>query len=766
MITLKRKTLPVQIKRWVAGFLLAISVCYVTAQVKPIDFGSCTIHGINTFNDATIHTQVVNPNGEVNINVKYLLPLEEMEKITKQIKELKSLQAEVTFQQLSLKERETYIKEKEDLLLKRQVEADRVRKVNENIQENIDLAKKQFQKELKKARLEFEEALGSIPGSLKDNDPLKNKIEELRTVGKSIIGSAENCMTEDFTIYSIKDSLTQKTIYGFSLQEIKNDPNYVFIDRFINGLARVKRNNKYGFYNSKGELVIPFKYDFAESFRENYTLVKNYGRWFLIDKNENKLIDFAEVEKIGNNDRKIKDVKYFGKNLFEVDYNGSTYLYSEEGMIIVGPVDRISPFKKAGYFRVTNDYERGIINENGKWIVPVRYEWISEFNSKGLAIVSKEERRIINWAIETIRLYGLINLSGQEVIPSKYSSISIMDTCGLFLLEDRQKNYGIANSYGKIILDVEYTYIKTFDSFGLSKFRKKQKFGVVDVNGSIVIPPEYYELGEFNQYGLAKFIKEFQSFEGIINTKGQIIVPASKFYSIGPYNEYGYAVSEIADKKIMPINLSKQASRAESPYGVINTKGEVLVENVWRSIAFFQNNGELFLVSNSSYEIRSEEGYNRKKGTKNEYDIEYWQGNIGLVDKAGVIMHKPQFSKVYKFDDNGYAKVEKGDYSCGLINKKGELVLDCKYANIIDSFDESNTAIVSKGSYYSSGKGVVNTNGLEFIPCIFESIQRTEGGYSVKKGEKTFELDIQGKCISNNIAEFQEILEVHYKKDK
>ena len=69
-------------------------------------------------------------------------------------------------------------------------------------------------------------------------------------------------------------------------------------DRFSNGLARFIQNSKIGFYNDKGEIIIPAKWTFAESFEhkkarvcigcqkiqdgEHYSY-KN-GKWFFIDQ--------------------------------------------------------------------------------------------------------------------------------------------------------------------------------------------------------------------------------------------------------------------------------------------------------------------------------------------------------------------------------------------------------------------------------------------------------------------------------------------------
>ena len=46
----------------------------------------------------------------------------------------------------------------------------------------------------------------------------------------------------------------------------------------------VKNNDKYGFVNQKGKLVIPLKYDSASSFDENTTSVRLGDERFEINK--------------------------------------------------------------------------------------------------------------------------------------------------------------------------------------------------------------------------------------------------------------------------------------------------------------------------------------------------------------------------------------------------------------------------------------------------------------------------------------------------
>ena len=59
--------------------------------------------------------------------------------------------------------------------------------------------------------------------------------------------------------------------------------------RFFEGLAAVEQNDKWGFINTKGEVVIPCIYDFAWAFSEGLAEVKQNGKGSIINK-EGKVI--------------------------------------------------------------------------------------------------------------------------------------------------------------------------------------------------------------------------------------------------------------------------------------------------------------------------------------------------------------------------------------------------------------------------------------------------------------------------------------------
>ena len=51
-----------------------------------------------------------------------------------------------------------------------------------------------------------------------------------------------------------------------------------------NGLAKVEQNEKYGFVDKTGKLIVPVQYDWVWYFSEDLASVKQNGKWGFVDK--------------------------------------------------------------------------------------------------------------------------------------------------------------------------------------------------------------------------------------------------------------------------------------------------------------------------------------------------------------------------------------------------------------------------------------------------------------------------------------------------
>lgn len=221
--------------------------------------------------------------------------------------------------------------------------------------------------------------------------------------------------------------------------------------------------------------------------------------------------------------------------------------------------------------------------------------------------------------------FGLMDKSFREVIPAKYNQTSFYDN-GLFVVE--------------------------YDG----------KWGAVNRNDKTIIPFEYETLGYLDDAGMILATKA--SLSGFIDQSGKVIIPLT-FYNLFPYQE----------------NFAKFIDKASGKYGVIDRKGNIIVQPKYNDIGFFKNG--LAIVSNYNYQTGEGEDIITKRGyidtTGKEiipltftiaFDFEkrglaFVQDSIGdaYIDRSGKKIQLKITEPITKLGmfNHGFARIELGD---------------------------------------------------------------------------------------------------------
>ena len=154
---------------------------------------------------------------------------------------------------------------------------------------------------------------------------------------------------------------------------------YKSIGEFIDGRAKARKNDKYGYIDEYGQTLIPFEYDSIEDFIDGRAKAKKDGEFALIDFNGDGLVLFKE-----NNGFEGK----YGETITEYLFG----IKDTKGNIIVLPMyNKIDEFKNGlakiygdkkyvggGRFAPKFKYKTGYISETGKIVVPCVFDEISE----------------------------------------------------------------------------------------------------------------------------------------------------------------------------------------------------------------------------------------------------------------------------------------------------------------------------------------------------------------------------------------------------
>ena len=264
------------------------------------------------------------------------------------------------------------------------------------------------------------------------------------------------------------------------------------------------------------------------------------------------------------------------------------YIINTQGKVIMSA-------QKAGYFHdgqglcpVQINNKWGYINTDGKIIIPCIYEncWPFEKDTCGTAKVKQNGK------------YGLINKEGKTIVPFQYDSYDSVPIPhdGIICIKisetaDEKRTYKCIDTNGnhlftmKALVDIEF-------SEGLARVWKSDEegYGVVDKKGDFIIPTSQYDFISDYHFGVARVQKDGK--HGYINKTGKIVVDI-KYDSISDNNwnpiarvfvegKFGY-IDKRNGVQITPILFEEDSRNVYEQYSdkmsIIRTGNDIYVYN-------------------------------------------------------------------------------------------------------------------------------------------------------------------------------------------
>ena len=493
-----------------------------------------------------------------------------------------------------------------------------------------------------------------------------------------------------------------KMITDFNLDSMAYRSSDIFM---TDNRIRAKKEGKYGFLDEKGNWVVApvyeevFKYEDGRAFVKHHSEGQNDYCYDLIDLDGNVILESIDL----------------------VTFNNGF----ENGLAVV----RVPACEEDNNLYVVG--KCGVIDRDGKWVVPPTFGKIQKFNN-GFAITVKGGYQ------------GVVDKDGNVILDNIYDSI--YDREDHFVVKLNKKT-GIADKTGKIILAPKYEgcYLR---KDGFIQIRNK-KYGLADPKGKVVIKPILESTPEFDDTGYARV--EIQGKYGWINRKGKYLTE-QLFDDIHDFSEGMAAVKTgemwgfIDDNGNFAIEPQFDFVRdfkngistvaIAGHWGIISKSGEWLAEPKFDEIKEFADG----MAPAKTFNLKARASKWGMIDEKAQYviepefeDLDKFQGSYakakangkwGLIDKKGNWIVKPEFDKIKNFTD-GLAHVIK-DGLTGLINEEGETIVEPKYDEIFEFTDAGVAEVEIKRKY-----GFINREGKEIVaPNIKEEDQfNTETRY-------------------------------------
>ena len=331
-------------------------------------------------------------------------------------------------------------------------------------------------------------------------------------------------------VFTMQDGLMRAMKNGYSVVVTEKGKilpgEYLRINEFKEDLSSVKsKDNKCGFIDRNGKIVIPFEYEDAGNFSEGFAPVKKDGKWGYISRSGELKIPFE-----------FDEASDFSEEYAVVSQNG-----------------------KAGFIDKNGVSPTGFIFDSAK---PFRYD---------IAVVKNgDENHVINKKWETIYV-SKSHVSpfhiGENVISLRY-----------FVFPPLVKN-------GKIILrESDADKVFTPVSGSLILFKKNNKYGAIDTDGNSVVQAKFDNLNDVTKDKSYIKIKETRDKEtpsdkdvlpynengkyGLVDPKAIKKIESADFYRICSFVD-GFAHVEknghgfLIDKTGTPVLNGKDLRRAD-----------------------------------------------------------------------------------------------------------------------------------------------------------------------------------------------------------
>jgi WG containing repeat len=294
-----------------------------------------------------------------------------------------------------------------------------------------------------------------------------------------------------------------------------------------------------------------------------------------------------------------------------------------------------------------------------------------------------------NFKVRKNNKVGLVDITGKEIIPVIYENCDQFNREGVAAVK-LDKKFGFVDKNAKIVIPIEYDELNHFED-GLIMVKKGAKYGFINKTGQAIVPIVYDKCENFRE-GLAMVTLDKKI--GFVDKRGNVVIPVQ------------YDKAQGGNNGLIPIQFKEK-------WGMLDLTGKIKIP--------FEYD---YLTSLSEGLICAKKG-----------------GKIGYLDSDGKEILPFIYGTGSRSFNHGVAIVEMNS-RYGLINKKGEFVLQLKYA-MIGIFNEG-LADVSfpfvKGNFSEDRRGYIDTTGKEIcnLSSSYESCGWFKNGFAIVKAYDKF----------------------------
>lgn len=260
---------------------------------------------------------------------------------------------------------------------------------------------------------------------------------------------------------------------------------------------------------------------------------------------------------------------------------------------------------------------------------------------------------------EKTQLFGFVDSEDKYIVNPIYKEVDYNfghREGGLFKVVDAKDKIGYVNEHGKLIVPCKYDIVDGFEKgFAVVRNQKDEYeyfHGLVDSTGKEVIPVKYGRLDYYPEDKVLVFGMESVSDVGLMNLKGEIIIPAQYVFW-----------SKMISKGLWPVGK-------EDKCGVVNLKNQIIIPFEYGMIESFSDKLEIAAAQKEAF------------------------GKTGFIDRTGKTVIP--FEYEFGWTSDNYIIVKKNG-KWGMIDRNSKIILPFEYAQIISSFEKTAWVIKNEG---------------------------------------------------------------------
>ncbi|MFC5530274.1 WG repeat-containing protein [Cohnella yongneupensis] len=419
------------------------------------------------------------------------------------------------------------------------------------------------------------------------------------------------------------------------------------------------QNDKVGYINKNGKIIIPAKFDTSKYSYEVLAPESNLipqpigkyedAKWGYIDRTGKFVIQpqYDYASKFENGVAKVGTAR--GEAW--INEAGDTVISGHYAMTDFGAEGYAIAADLVGYDEKGNEIHTfNFIDRNGENLSDRLFAGVLGF-SEGLAAVNIGGKSNI-WGFPSGGKWGYLDTKGQMAIEAKFEfAFSFVNGLAGFNVGGKTTTQGPVGGIG---------------------IPEGGKWGYIDKSGAVVIKPQFQDIGSFSDGVAPAMLKDKW---GIIDTKGKFVAKPV-YWRMDPIGNGLFIVANDADYSSYGV-LSKTGKIIGNHFTEIGSKfSDGLLHVFWGDTgAFMDPNGKMILKRKGVRYGDFRNGLSTYSYTSDKKHLR------GLMDRQGTYLTKPIFSNINDFY-YGLALVSipdaKGNSYDAYIDAKGKIVWKSK----------------------------------------------------------------------------------------